>query len=173
MPTDTRIESSRVAGRRVGTRTHALQIRPGEPFPLGATGTAGHELLALLGSGESGALPLRRRRSRTARRAARVTAFCWHGVRPASARAALRLSRAWSLGSADGHRCNPAKLLLDPYARAISGRSPRTRAPALPEGRRPGRDERRGQRAVRPRRSSSIPRFDWGGDRPPAALHET
>ena len=50
------------------------------------------------------------------------TAFCWHGylkdVGPGQ-RYAFRVHGPWDPGQ--GHRCNPAKLLLDPYARAISG----------------------------------------------------
>lgn len=50
------------------------------------------------------------------------TAFCWHGylkdVGPGQ-RYRFRVHGPWDPGQ--GHRCNPAKLLLDPYARAISG----------------------------------------------------
>ena len=53
---------------------------------------------------------------------ARSTAYFWHAYLPASARAALRLPGARTLGPrTQGQRCNPAKLLLDPYAKAIEG----------------------------------------------------
>ena len=49
-------------------------------------------------------------------------AYRWQGYLPgAGPRAALRLSGPRTLGPGAGARCNPAKLLLDPYARAIAG----------------------------------------------------
>ena len=50
------------------------------------------------------------------------TAFCWHaylrGVGPGQ-RYGFRVHGPWD--PANGLRCNPAKLLVDPYARAITG----------------------------------------------------
>ena len=47
---------------------------------------------------------------------------CWHGylrgIGPGQ-RYGYRVHGPWNPG--EGHRCNPAKLLLDPYARAIEG----------------------------------------------------
>jgi glycogen operon protein len=51
-----------------------------------------------------------------------VNAFCWHGYLPGigpGQRYGFRVDGPWS--PAEGHRCNPHKLLLDPYARAIYG----------------------------------------------------
>jgi glycogen operon protein len=50
------------------------------------------------------------------------TAFCWHGYMPEvgpGQRYGYRVHGPWN--PAAGHRCNPAKLLVDPYARAITG----------------------------------------------------
>ena len=50
------------------------------------------------------------------------TAFCWHGYVPGlrpGQRYGFRVFGPWSPDA--GLRCNPAKLLLDPYARAITG----------------------------------------------------
>ncbi len=51
-----------------------------------------------------------------------VDAHCWHaylpGVGPGQ-RYGFRVHGPWAPG--EGHRCNPSKLLLDPYAKAISG----------------------------------------------------
>jgi glycogen operon protein len=48
--------------------------------------------------------------------------FCWHGyvpgIRPGQ-RYGFRVHGPWDPGK--GHRCNPHKLLLDPYAKAIEG----------------------------------------------------
>ncbi|MCU1398842.1 MAG: glycogen debranching enzyme GlgX, partial [Acidimicrobiales bacterium] len=46
----------------------------------------------------------------------------WHGYFPdmdAGTRYGFRVHGPWD--PANGHRCNPSKLLLDPYARAIEG----------------------------------------------------
>lgn len=51
-----------------------------------------------------------------------VTAFCWHAYLPGigpGQRYGFRVEGPWD--PQHGHRCNPAKLLLDPYARAIAG----------------------------------------------------
>ncbi len=52
-----------------------------------------------------------------------VTGYCWHGYLPTigpGQRYAYRIYGPWEPES--GHRCNPSKLLLDPYAKAFSGR---------------------------------------------------
>jgi len=51
-----------------------------------------------------------------------VTGFCWHGCLPEMNPGQIygyRVHGPWDPGK--GHRCNPAKLLLDPYARAVEG----------------------------------------------------
>jgi isoamylase len=51
-----------------------------------------------------------------------VTGFCWHGYLPLvepGQRYGFRVHGPWD--PARGHRCNPAKLLLDPYAKAFDG----------------------------------------------------
>lgn len=63
-----------------------------------------------------------------------------------------------------GHRCNPAKLLLDPYATAVDGTvhdhpSLYERAPAGPA---PGDSAGHTMLGV-----VTDPAFDWGDDRPP------
>ena len=80
----------------------------------------------------------------------------------------------------DGHRFNPAKLLIDPYAQAVSGQHRLGRRPssATSIG---GRQRRPVHRPARQRAGharsawSSNPYFDWEQDRPPrtplARLH--
>ena len=58
-----------------------------------------------------------------------------------------------------GHRCNPAKLLLDPYARAIDG-DVRWHPSLLGDNRDDSKD-------ATPRSLVVDPGFDWGDDRPP------
>ncbi len=51
-----------------------------------------------------------------------VTGYCWHAYLPTiepGQRYGYRIHGPWD--PASGHRCNPAKLLLDPYTKAIDG----------------------------------------------------
>jgi glycogen operon protein len=94
--------------------------------------------------------------------------FVWHGYLPVvgpGQKYGFRVHGAWE--PARGLRCNPAKLLLDPYAKAVDGhlewdeslfgyrmgaedeRSDTDSAPYLPKG------------------VVASPFFDWGSDRPP------
>ncbi|HVS16688.1 MAG TPA: glycogen debranching protein GlgX [Thermoanaerobaculia bacterium] len=70
---------------------------------------------------------------------------------------------------AAGHRFNPAKLLVDPWARAVAGslrweRSVYGYGPAGPDDLRPSADD---SAPAVPRAVVVDPRFDWRGDRPP------
>jgi isoamylase len=101
-----------------------LHAWPSEPFPLGARwdrkGTSFSvfsevatrvELCLFDDHGKEHRINLPER-----------TAFCWNGYVPGvgpGQRYGFRVHGPWS--PAEGQRCNPAKLLLDPYARAISG----------------------------------------------------
>jgi isoamylase len=101
-----------------------MQIWPGEPFPLGATFNGTGTNFSLFsevattvelclfdeaGAEQRVALP-------------EVTALCWHGylpqVRPGQ-RYGFRVHGPWAPDQ--GQWCNPNKLLLDPYAKAIDG----------------------------------------------------
>ncbi|WP_254849122.1 glycogen debranching protein GlgX [Mycobacterium sp. GA-1841] len=156
------------------TDENALEIWRGKAYPLGATydgsGTnfalfsevAERVELCLFDTDESGAqhetrLPL-----------PEVDGFVWHGFIPGiepGQRYGYRVYGPYD--PAAGHRCNPNKLVLDPYAKAIDGTfdwnqslfsytfgDPDTRndddsAPSMPK-------------------SVVInPYFDWGVDRPP------
>ena len=97
---------------------------PGAPYPLGASYDGGGTNFAIFsevaervelclfdddGNETRVDLP-----ERDGPRLARLPA-------PDRARAALRLPRARPVRPGRGQRCNPAKLLLDPYAKAIDG----------------------------------------------------
>jgi isoamylase len=97
----------------------------------------------------------------------------WFGFLPGvgpGQRYAVRVDGPWR--PAEGHRHNPAKLLLDPYARAVEGEvtwRPEVFAHQVD-------DRLRGDDVVRSRLDSagSVPRcvvvddrYDWGDDRPP------
>src|SRR4051812_2282039 len=163
-----------------GERRHVsdASARPGEPFPLGATWDGSGTNFSLFsevatkvelclfdatGGEERIALPDR-------------TAFCWNGfvrgVKPGQ-RYGYRVHGPWE--PADGHRCNPAKLLLDPYAKAITG-DIRWDAAVFPYPM--GGDDLQlsdtDSAPFVPRSVVVDPHFDWSGDRAPRQpLHKT
>ena len=155
----------RAAGQAADT-----DIRPAEVFPLGAhwdgrgtcfsvfSETATNVELCLFD--EDGGNERRVRLPET-------TAFCWHGYVPGvgpGQRYGFRADGPWA--PADGHRCNPHKLLLDPYARAISG-SVSWGSAVLPYvlDHPDDRGEEDSAGAV-PRSAVVDDTFDWEGERP-------
>jgi isoamylase len=149
----------------------AMQIWPGEPFPLGATydgrGTnfslfsevATKVELCLFdeaGGEQRVTLP-------------EVTALCWHvylpEIRPGQ-RYGFRVHGPWA--PEQGQWCNPNKLLLDPYARAIDG--PWTWNESMfpyhfdnPDGSKNDLDNA----SAMPKSVVIDEAFDWEGDTPP------
>src|SRR5512141_1683092 len=101
-----------------------LKVWPGTPFPLGATydgrGTnfsifseVAQRVQLCLFDAQGG---------ETQVDLPETPAYCHHGYLPEvepGQRYGFRVHGPWA--PADGHRCNPAKLLLDPYARATEG----------------------------------------------------
>ena len=62
------------------------------------------------------------RATKPASRLPEVDAYCWHGYVPGigpGQRYGFRVHGPYAPD--EGHRCNPAKLLLDPYAKAVDG----------------------------------------------------
>ncbi|MBA2528738.1 MAG: glycogen debranching protein GlgX [Euzebyales bacterium] len=155
-----------------------VNIWPGSPYPLGARwdgrGTnfslfsehaEGVELCLFDREGYEVRVPLRER-----------TNFIWHcylpGVGPGR-RYGYRVAGTYD--PASGHRFNPAKLLIDPYAKAIDGEV-RWGAEVFPYplG---GDDRQRDERDSAPFVPKSVvinPFYDWGDDTPPRTpWHET
>ena len=101
-----------------------MEIWPGQPYPLGATYDVFGTNFSLFSEvaqrvelclfDEHG--------TQTAIDLPELTALCWHaylpGVKPGQ-RYGYRVHGPWDPDQ--GHRCNPSKLLLDPYAKAIDG----------------------------------------------------
>jgi glycogen operon protein len=155
-----------------------IEIWPGEPFPLGAQWDGNGTNFSVFSEvatrvelclfDESGAqqcvnLP-------------ELTAFCWHGYAPGigpGQRYGFRVHGPWN--PAEGHRCNPSKLLLDPYARAVSGDIKWGSAVLPYKMDSEGRDASDEDSAPFVPRSIVVdPRFDWRGDTPlRRPLHET
>ncbi|GHI10040.1 glycogen operon protein GlgX homolog [Streptomyces cellostaticus] len=94
-----------------------------------------------------------------------VDGFVWHaylpGVGPGQ-RYGYRVHGPWQPSL--GHRCNPAKLLLDPYARAVDGRTDNHASlyERAPDG--PSAADSAGHSMLG---VVTDPYFDWGDDRPP------
>jgi isoamylase len=104
-----------------------------------------------------------------------VDGYCWHayipGLRPGQ-RYGYRVHGPWD--PARGLRCNPHKLLIDPYARAIAGRVDWTGACF---GHVFGDEDRRNDldsAAHVPKSVVHDPVFDWGADkRPETPRHDS
>ncbi|MCG0283941.1 glycogen debranching protein GlgX [Streptomyces sp. PSAA01] len=147
-----------------------MQVWPGQAYPLGATydgaGTnfavfseaaVRIELCLLHDDGSETAVELRE-----------SDAFVRHaylpGIMPGQ-RYGFRAHGPYEPEA--GHRCNSAKLLLDPYAKAISGRIGWGEEVY---GYHFGRPDKRNDLDSAPHTMASVvvnPYFDWGDDRPP------
>jgi glycogen operon protein len=108
-----------------------------------------------------------------------VTAFVWHGlirnVKPGQ-KYGYRVDGPWN--PEGGQRFNPAKLLVDPYAKAITGQSLDESRPSLPDYQGPiypyqvetGDDTQKCDKddaAFVPKSVVIDSHFDWGSDCPP------
>ncbi len=146
-------------------------VSPGEPFPLGATfdglGTnfsvfsqaaEAVELCLFDGDGREWRYPL-----------PEVDAYCWHGhfegVEPGR-RYGYRVHGPYE--PEKGVRCNPAKLLLDPYAKAVDGEIVWGQPPYAYDLQADDlRIDTSDSAASMPKAIVVDPAFDWGADRPP------
>ncbi|NTW97974.1 MAG: glycogen debranching protein GlgX, partial [Oscillochloris sp.] len=102
----------------------------------------------------------------------------WHGYVPGLAPGQLYGYRVHGpYNPQQGHRFNPHKLLIDPYARALSGKIQWDKAMYGYRVDSPYTDLTIGKRDSAPYMPRSVvvdPRFDWGDDAPPATpLHES
>ncbi|MEU8819807.1 glycogen debranching protein GlgX [Actinoplanes sp. NPDC048796] len=154
-----------------------MKVWPGNPYPLGATYDGGGTNFALFSEvaervelclfGEDG--------SETRVDLPEREAFVWHGYLPRvvpGQRYGYRVHGPYDPGS--GLRCNPAKLLLDPYAKAVDGDVEWDEALFSykfgdPEGFNDTDSAPFAQRSV-----VINPYFDWGNDRPlKVPFHQT
>jgi glycogen operon protein len=152
-----------------------VRALPGSPAPLGAVPDPGGVNFALFSDHASAVelclfdtpeAPVEAVRVRLPAR----TGDVWHGYLPALAKGQLygyRVHGPWA--PADGHRFNPRKLLVDPYARALTG--PVRWDPALlghvpgapPDAALPSAED---SAPFVPRCVVVEPAFDWEGDAP-------
>jgi len=153
-------------------------VRPGEPFPLGATWDGRGTNFAVFSEiAEAVDLCLFDDAGReTCVRLPERTAFCWHGylagVRPGQ-RYGFRVHGPWN--PLQGQRCNPAKLLVDPYAKSIAGDIEWNEAVfPYPLGGDDLQADERDSAAYVPKSVVIDDSFEWGADRAPGRkLHET
>ena len=106
------------------------------------------------------------------------TAFIWHGYVPGLGPGTfygLRINGPYNPGM--GHRCNPFKLLVDPYARALAGRVRWEYHPFAYPFDQPGEDwvlDDTSDAGGVPKGVVSDTSFDWKDDAPPKIpWHET
>jgi len=147
-----------------------MEIWPGRPYPLGATyDGAGTNFALFSEAAERVELCLVDADGAETRvDLTEVDAFVWHGYLPAVApgqRYGYRVHGPYD--PARGHRCNPSKLLLDPYAKAVDGQIDGD--PSLYSYRFDAPDQRNDDDSASHTMTSVVinPYFDWGHDRPP------
>jgi isoamylase len=155
-----------------------VKIWPGKPYPLGATydgvGTNFSvfseaaqrvELCLFDENGEETRVDL-----------PEASGFCWYGYLPTvepGQRYGFRVHGPWE--PREGHRRNPGKLLLDPYAKAVEGEVNWHEAVFPYRFKDPeGSVNQENSEPYVPKSVVINPFFDWGSDRPLGnSLHET
>jgi isoamylase len=144
---------------------------PGDPFPLGATYDGiGTNFAVFSEVAEAVDVCLFDERGNEERhRLPEMDAWVWHGylegVEPGQ-RYGLRVTGPFAPGQ--GHRCNPEKLLLDPYAKAVEGEVTWGQPPyGYPLGGDDRRVDRSDSATSMPKGMVVDPAFDWGDDRRP------
>ncbi len=156
-----------------------MEIWPGTPYPLGATyDGAGTNFAVFSEVADRVELCLlddaRRERQRVD--LPEVDGFVWHaylpGLQPGQ-RYGFRVHGPYE--PKRGLRCNPSKLLLDPYAKAVEGMADGDESLfSYRFGREENRIQRLDSRAHTMHSVVVNPYFDWGNDRAPRwQYHET
>jgi len=148
-----------------------VNIWPGTPYPLGATyDGAGTNFSVFSEVAERVELCLfDEHGNQTAVDLPEMTAFCWHGYLPnvgPGQRYGYRVHGPWEPDG--GHRCNPSKLLLDPYGKAVDGQVQWNEAVfgyhfGDPENSKNDADSA----PFMPKSVVANPYFDWSSDRYP------
>src|SRR5437763_14353167 len=101
-----------------------LRVWPGNPYPLGATYDGAGTNFSLFSEVATRVelCLFDDKAAQTCVDLPETTGFIWHGYLPnvgPGQRYGYRVHGPWEPSA--GHRCNPAKLLLDPYSKAIDG----------------------------------------------------
>jgi isoamylase len=153
------------------------EVWPGEPYPLGATwdGTGTNFALFSEVAQRVELCLFNDEGVQTSYFLPEADAFVWHGYLPGigpGQRYGYRVHGPYD--PARGHRCNPAKLLLDPYAKAIEGELRWHEAVFSYRFADPSRLNTDDSAPYLPKNVVINPFFDWTDDRPPRVpYHET
>ncbi|MFD0885723.1 glycogen debranching protein GlgX [Streptosporangium algeriense] len=153
------------------------EIWPGEPYPLGGTWDgAGTGFSVFSEVAERVELCLFGDDGREERvDLPEVDGFVWHGYFPGVApgqRYGYRVHGPYD--PSRGHRCNPAKLLLDPYAKAVEGDLRWNESLFSYPFTDPASRNDDDSAPFMPKNVVVNPFFDWGNDRPPRTpYHQT
>ena len=146
-----------------------MRLWPGTPYPLGATWDGAGTNFALFSEVAEGVeLCLVDDGGEHRVELTEMDGFVWHGYLPDAGpgqRYGYRVHGPYE--PARGHRCNPAKLLLDPYGKAVDGQ---VRWHESLFGYRfsdPARASTADSAPYMPTNVVINPFFDWGDDRPP------
>jgi len=153
-----------------------MRVWPGVPYPLGATWDGEGVNFALFSENATAVDLCLFAAAGDARETHRVAlrerdGFVWHAYLPDLRPGQLygyRVHGPWN--PEEGHRFNPAKLLIDPYARALSGSIRWSDALFGHDASDPHGDlvaSRSDSAGAMPKCIVSEPAFSWGDDRPP------
>src|SRR6184192_322473 len=168
------VRHARAGGHPGPAKENRMRVWPGQSYPLGATWDGAGVNFALFSENATGVELCLFDGPEDRSEGARIplterTDQVWHvyvrHARPGQ-RYGYRVHGPWD--PANGHRFNPAKLLLDPYAKAVEGRVGWD-GPVLdhrPEGDHLVPDERDSAPSV-PRSVVVHDGFPWGEDRRP------
>jgi len=154
-----------------------MQIWTGQSYPLGATFDGSGTNFALFSEAAERVELCLIDEDGTERRVevTEVDAYVWHVYLPAvqpGQRYGYRVHGRFDPGA--GLRCDPSKLLLDPYAKAIAGMA--SNHPSLYSYDFEDPEQRNTEDSAAHTMHSVVvsPYFDWGNDHPPAhAYHDT
>jgi isoamylase len=147
-----------------------VEVWPGGQFPLGATYDREGTNFALYSQVASRVELCLFEADGTEQRVdlPEVDAYVWHGYLPGiepGQRYGYRVHGPYDLDR--GHRCNPAKLLLDPYARAVDGDVTWDEAVYGYQWGNPDVASDTDSARFVPKSVVVNPYFDWANDRPP------
>jgi glycogen operon protein len=152
------------------------ELQPGRPYPLGATADGNGVNFALFSANATRVELCLFDSPDAPRETARITLNerthdIWHGYVPGLRPGQLYGYRVYGpYNPQQGHRFNPAKLLIDPYARALSSQIRWDKSVYSYRIGSPYTDLTIGKRdsaPFMPRSVVSDDRFDWAGDRHP------
>jgi isoamylase len=158
-------------------RRTTMKIWPGNPYPLGATyDGAGTNFSVFSDVAERVELCLFDEQGETRVDLPEMDVLCWHGYLPnvgPGQRYGYRVYGPWDPNN--GHRCNPAKLLLDPYGKAVEGEVKWNEAVYPYHFNDPENSKNDADSAPYMPKSVVInPYFDWANDRlPRTPWHDT